>query len=152
MTRINSAMPPAKLTDQHLLAELRELPRIFTLVKKRIDQRKKFNDIPEEFTLNTGHVKFFYNKLDFLHNRHMMLRAEYSKRFLKNYPIKVSEYIKGYEEKITRLYLYQEYRSTEKERLLLEERISKRILESKQIPKYYGEDISKDKAIEILTK
>ena len=31
MTRINT-MPPEHLTDQHLFAEYRELPRIFALV------------------------------------------------------------------------------------------------------------------------
>lgn len=30
MTRIN-LIPPAQLSDQHLLAEYRELPRIFTM-------------------------------------------------------------------------------------------------------------------------
>ena len=54
MTRINSAIDPKNLTDQHLIAELRELPRIFTAVNKRIEKGKLFDDIPEKFTLGTG--------------------------------------------------------------------------------------------------
>ena len=55
MTRIDSAIPAKNLTAQHLIAELRELPRIFTAVNKRINQGKGFDDIPEKFTLGTGH-------------------------------------------------------------------------------------------------
>ena len=73
MTRINSAIDPKNLTDQHLIAELRELPRIFTAVNKRIEQGKYFNDIPKEFALGSGHVKFFYDKLKFLNLRHTIL-------------------------------------------------------------------------------
>ena len=35
MTRIN-LLPPSQLADQHLIAEWRELPRIFGLVKKKL--------------------------------------------------------------------------------------------------------------------
>lgn len=66
MTRINSSINP---TDQHLIAELRELPRIFTSVNKRLTLNKTFDDIPKEFVLGLGHCKFFYNKLDFLYLR-----------------------------------------------------------------------------------
>lgn len=39
MTRIN-LLPPAQLADQHLIAEYRELPRIFTLVKSKLQSQK----------------------------------------------------------------------------------------------------------------
>jgi deoxyribonuclease V len=39
MTRIN-LLPPSELADQHLLAEWRELPRIFGLVKKKLTENK----------------------------------------------------------------------------------------------------------------
>jgi len=37
-------------------------------------------DIPKKFTLNTGHVKFFYNKLTFLQHRFDMLCDEMDRR------------------------------------------------------------------------
>ena len=40
MTRIN-LINPEKLTDQHLLAEYRELPRIFWIVRKKISENKE---------------------------------------------------------------------------------------------------------------
>jgi len=141
MTRINSAINPKNLTDQHLLAELRELPRVFTAVKKRIDNNVPFNDIPKEFTLGTGHVKFFYDKTYFLTDRFVRLRDEYLNRFGKFHitPITVLNIIGE-----------PDYNPTVKERHLLIERISTRISESNQIPKYYRKTISKEQAISIL--
>ena len=40
MTRIN-LINPEKLTDQHLLAEYRELPRIFWILRKKISENKE---------------------------------------------------------------------------------------------------------------
>ena len=141
MTRINSAIPPKNLTDQHLIAELRELPRIFTAVGKRVEKGTGFEDLPDRFTLGKGHVKFFYNKTLFLQRRHAILRKEYSKRFNKDWKFKPEW-----------SHEWQTYIPTELERLLLIDRISTRITESSQIPRYYGKQISKEKAIEILNK
>lgn len=55
MTRIN-CVPVEELTDKHLLAEYRELPRIFNLARA-------VEDAPTEYVLGTGHMKFFYDKL-----------------------------------------------------------------------------------------
>lgn len=141
MTRINSAIVPKNLTDQHLIAELRELPRIFTAVRKRIEEGKGFDDIPKEFTLGTGHMKFFYNKLNYLELRHEWLREEYKKRFKKDWqfvPV-------GLKTKFDVLHF-----ATSNEYELLVDRISTRITESKQTPHYYGRKITKEEAINIL--
>lgn len=150
MTRINSAIDPKNLTDQHLIAELRELPRIFTAVNKRIEKGKLFDDIPDKFTLGTGHVKFFYNKLTFLDIRHMLLCIEYSERFSKfwNYPID-SKHLK-FVDKIQKL--SNDHTPTPEEKQLLIDRISTRITESNHTPRYYGEKITKERAIEILKR
>jgi len=145
MTRINSAIKPSQLTDSHLLSEIRELPRIFTAVMKRVGQGKGFDDIPDKFTLGTGHVKFFYDKCGFLLSRHLSLRQEYYKRFGKVYPFD-SERLKGIPDNLCQPYLL----TTTEERSLLVNRISTRIRESKQKPRYYGKDISKEEAVELL--
>jgi len=145
MTRINSAISPKFLTDQHLLAELRELPRIFTAVKNRVLLNKDFNDIPKNFTLGTGHVKFFYNKCQFLSNRHHSLRLEYFNRFKKHYDFDYQRISTIPDE------LFCDYESTNAEKQFLIDRISTRIMASKQIPRYYGDVISKETAIKMLT-
>ena len=81
MTRIN-LVPVSELADQHLIAEWRELPRIFGLVKKKLDEGKPII-ISENYTMGTGHVRFFYDKLLFLQKRHQALVKEAQKRGLK---------------------------------------------------------------------
>jgi deoxyribonuclease (pyrimidine dimer) len=77
MTRIN-LVEPEQLTDKHLLAEYKELPRIFTAVRKLVGQGKTPDDvdISEEYVLGTGHCKFFYNKLRWLGARYTSLYVE----------------------------------------------------------------------------
>lgn len=143
MTRINVGINPIKLTDQHLIAELRELPRVFTAVANRIRKGKDFNDIPPKFTLGTGHVKFFYDKCEYLADRHISLRLEFMKRYNRQYDfdpnrISVPDFV------------FNNYVPTEDDKKILIERITKRITESKQTPYYYGNKITKEKAINIL--
>lgn len=81
MTRIN-LVPVQELADQHLMAEYRELPRVFGAVQKHIDAGKKIKDfkISPTYILGTGHVTFFYNKLLYLSNRHEQIVLECIKR------------------------------------------------------------------------
>lgn len=147
MTRINSSINPKYLIDSHLLAELRELPRIFTAVSKRIEKNQPFDDIPEKFTLGTGHVKFFYDKLKFLFYRHIRLREEYLRRFSKAWEFKPDlEWIDVWRDSC----LYFQYKSSVEEHQLLVNRITTRITESKQIPRYYGKPITKEQAVSMI--
>ncbi|MCD6010631.1 MAG: Pyrimidine dimer glycosylase [Flavipsychrobacter sp.] len=77
MTRINAGIPPKKLSRQHLIAEHREIVRIPNAIKSG---KAKVADIPDKFTLGKGHVKFFYNKLKYLHCRYEELYAECTSR------------------------------------------------------------------------
>lgn len=81
MTRIN-LVEPNQLTDKHLMAEYRELPRIFTAVLKLQEQGKTPADvdIPEHYVLGKGHMKFFYNKILWLENRYSLLYHELKQR------------------------------------------------------------------------
>lgn len=71
MTRIN-LVPASELADQHLLAEYRELPRVFGAVRKHVQSDKQVKDfkILGWYILGKGHVTFFYDKLNFLVKRH----------------------------------------------------------------------------------
>lgn len=96
MTRIN-CIPVEELTDKHLIAEYRELPRIFALVKKSQDKGLMPNDIDisERYLLGTGHVKFFYDKLLYLTNRQNMLIEEMRKRGFKPNFVNIEELMTG---------------------------------------------------------
>lgn len=80
MTRIN-CIPVEELSRQHLVAEYRELPRVFALAYKA-SQRTKF-DQPATYTLGTGHVTFFYTRLGYLAKRHAQLVTEMLRRGYK---------------------------------------------------------------------
>jgi deoxyribonuclease (pyrimidine dimer) len=77
MTRINVGVHPSELPSQLLLAEHREITRIPNFV---LSGRAKFDKIPKEFTLNEGHVRFFYQRLYYLKRRYTALLAECRKR------------------------------------------------------------------------
>ena len=81
MTRIN-LVDPAQLTSKHLMAEYRELPRIFTAVLKLQASFSSPKDvaIPSEYVLGTGHMKFFYDKIFWLELRYRALYKELIER------------------------------------------------------------------------
>ena len=74
MTRINSAILPRNLTDEHLLAEHREIKRICTFANMT------YKNAPKEFTLGTGHVLFFVDKPAFTLLRYNLLYIECIRR------------------------------------------------------------------------
>ena len=71
MTRIN-IIPVSELTDQHLIAEYREITMIPAALTRTLNSKSGFikKKIPDRFTLNTGHVYFFYDKGLYLYNRY----------------------------------------------------------------------------------
>lgn len=73
MTRINVGIDPKILTTKHLIAEHREIKRIPNQVK---NGRIKLENIPDKFSLGTGHVKFFVNKLGYLKDRYIEIHRE----------------------------------------------------------------------------
>ena len=80
MTRIN-IIEPSELTDQHLIAEYREIFMVGSSLQRSLKSKNwNPNDIPIKFTLNTGHVKFFYDKGKYLSNRYDTLRGEMKAR------------------------------------------------------------------------
>jgi deoxyribonuclease (pyrimidine dimer) len=143
MTRINSAILPSKLTDEHLLAEHREIKRICSVYSKL--NLKSYFKIPKKFTLGTGHVLFFVDKPAFTYNRYLDIRDEcYKRGFI------VEDYSKNW-----RVYEHttlKDYSPTEEEYQILFERIKERINTSKKKGwHYYKKIITKEEAINLLT-
>ena len=84
MTRIN-LVEPSELTDQHLIAEYREIFMVGGSLKRTLVSKVGYREdrVPKRYTLNTGHVYFFYNKGKYLHNRYHQLIDEMKRRGFK---------------------------------------------------------------------
>ena len=121
MTRINVAIPPKTLTDRHLMAEHREIKRIPNTITSG---RAKIVDIPKQFTLGKGHVKFFYNKLGYLKNRYEELYVE-----CKNRGFNVTYY--GHAWDNIPEHLMNNYQPTQQDKEIIEQRIKERLDGSK---------------------
>lgn len=80
MTRIN-CIPVEELSGPHLVAEYRELPRVFRLAEKAA-LRGSFTQ-PGQYTLGPGHILFFYTRLGYLAKRHCQLVKEMRNRNYK---------------------------------------------------------------------
>lgn len=93
MTRINSGIKPSDLTNKHLFAEYREIIRIPNAVLKNLNKNKNRN-LPEEFKLGTNHVLYFYNKIQYLHNRFLSIKNELKKRNYNNLSINDESFLK----------------------------------------------------------
>lgn len=116
MTRINTGIKPSELPDKLLFAELREIKRIPNQIN---NGKYNMNNIPETFTLGTGHVKFFYNKLLYLLKRYTSLRNEAVKRGFN-----VSDFSSAWDHSPPTL--MNDYTETEQDRYILIERINER--------------------------
>lgn len=80
MTRIN-CVPVQELHDKHLVAEYRELPRVFKLAAAAHTRGER--PMQDAYTLGKGHVKFFYTRLGWLKWRFQDLVAEMQARGFK---------------------------------------------------------------------
>lgn len=80
MTRIN-CVPVQELSGQHLVAEYRELPRVFALAQKAAARGAVSQ--PKTYTLGKGHLLFFYTRLGYLALRHAELIEEMKRRGYK---------------------------------------------------------------------
>ena len=142
MTRINANIPMELLSDKLLVSEIEELPRILYHILCRIEANKQFDDIPKNFCLGTGHIKFFFDKCFFLFDRYKHLIDEYEKRSKQKYnQIRYNQVINRYL-KISRLkpILCQDWIASKENNEL----IINRILEKSKNYKnhyYYGKKI-----------
>ena len=84
MTRIN-IVEPTELTDQHLIAEYREIFMVAGSLHRTLMSKLGYveSKVPVQYTLNKGHVYFFYNKGKYLHKRYNMLIDEMKYRGFK---------------------------------------------------------------------
>ena len=84
MTRIN-LIPPRYLADQNLVAEHKEILQLCGSYRKSKHSKNgiNFKKLPRRFTLNKGHVKFFYDKFAYLHKRFIYIQNEMRRRRIR---------------------------------------------------------------------
>jgi deoxyribonuclease (pyrimidine dimer) len=134
MTRIN-LVDPKELTDQHLLAEYREIRLLCVNLQRTLKSKRGFREelVPFCFTLNKGHVYFFFNKGKYIHKRFNQLKEELHNRNINailDFPI--NSWPK---------HLYNDWTPSEKDKNIVRERIQLRISQKPNWYKYYKEKI-----------
>lgn len=124
MTRVN-VIPVDQLCRLHLIAEWREIPRIFALAHKASQSPKPWtHKQPKSYQLGSGHVLFFYDKLSFLADRHAQLVQEMLSRGYK--PSFTGNLREQWQESIPASY-WRPYSPTEDAIAINMERINKRL-------------------------
>ena len=130
MTRIN-IVPTEELSDQHLVAEYREIFMVGSALARTLrspNKDKSLSSIPEKCTLNTGHVKFCYNKGEYLHKRYKQLISEMQHRGMKPDPERKFKREQWPDE------LYNDWQPDDQELAIVRQRIQERI---EQKPNWY---------------
>ena len=123
MTRIN-LVDPSELSNQHLIAEYREIFMVGAALQRSIKSKqwtKTKHELPTEFTLNKGHVKFFYNKGAYLHKRYKLIINEMKRRQMSPDPkrkFKVEQFPKEY---------YKDWIPNNKDLSIIRKRINEKI-------------------------
>ena len=130
MTRIN-LIEPSELTDQHLIAEYREIFMVGGSLKRTLVSKNGYQEskVPKQYTLNSGHVYFFYNKGQYLDKRYQELIKEMKKRGFK--PDKTRTFPK---EIFVKNGLYNDWIPNSKDYKLIRQRIEEKI---KMKPDWY---------------
>jgi deoxyribonuclease (pyrimidine dimer) len=129
MTRIN-IIPPDELMDQHLVAEYREITMVPAALNRTLKSKTGFNlnRVSKDYTLNAGHVYFFYNKGKYLDKRYKELVNEMKARGMNPDPSRKFPK-EGYPKE-----LFNDWTPTVVEQDIARERINKRISEK---PNWY---------------
>ena len=137
-------IPVERLTDEHLLAEHREIKRIPRAYLVALDSGS-IDRVPKAFCLGRGHVLYFIDKPRYTLNRYHKIHKECLRRGfnVEDYSDNWKCYPKRMFGKATR----SSYRVVE----MLVSRISERINQSpKRVFHYYGSPIKKKDAIKLL--
>ncbi len=134
MTRVN-VVPVQELTDQHVLAELREAPRIFSQIERYGNPGKK---APKLYTLGTGHVHYFCLRSTYIYGRVLDLYNEWLDRGY-SFDFSVEEWTRRF----TQLPEWSklDYTPTPEAMLINRDRIAERINARPDFYKYRGKKI-----------
>lgn len=129
MTRIN-IVPPEELYDQHLVAEYREMLMVPGSLKRTLSSKVGFRQdkVASTFTLNKGHVYFFFDKGLYLDKRYSSLVEEMKARGMNPDPSR------RFPKEVFPSHLYNDWTPSDSELNIARERISLRV---SQKPNWY---------------
>ena len=132
MTRIN-IIPVEELTDQHLMAEYREIFMVGSALQRSLNSSKwDPKKIPKKFKLGTGHVMFFYDKGKYLYKRYTQIREELIKRNFNldsTREFKVTQFPTDY---------YNDWEPKLEDQEIIRQRIEERIQQKPEWYRHYG--------------
>lgn len=137
MTRVNLVYVQ-DLADQHLFAEWREIKMVPAALRRSLKTRQVkdiLRDIPCSYTLNEGHVTFFFDKMRFLAERYQLLTDELLAR---NYHISDHDINEIFFEDIPQEFTQKEWKPTVPEVEVNVARIVLRLREKPDWYKHYG--------------
>ena len=124
MVRVN-IINPKNLTDQHLIAEYKEIIMLIGYVKKHSETSP--DKIPKHYLLGSGHILFFKNKLSYIKNRFNKIKKEMKKRgFKANRNINISRFTEK---------LKKGWHASEEDKKIIKKRLIQRV---KLKPKWYS--------------
>lgn len=138
MVRVN-LFEPKKLADQHLIAEYDEILMLVAYIKKYPD----IKDIPDNYCLGTGHMKFFKDKLLYLKRRHEELKSEMKIRCFKTNKTIDLEFFKSKNK--------NDWKPSNRDFEIIGERIISKIKMKPEYYRYYGKYKSANFFIKMLT-
>ncbi len=130
MTRISAGIRAYELCDKHLNKERIEVLRIPNAIK---EGKAIIANIPKHYKLGTGHVRFFYNKLAYLHKRYNELTDEAIKRGFN-----ITDFSDTFND--LPIKLYNDWIETDEARLITKDRVNTRLKTMKNI-KYNKKNI-----------
>lgn len=133
MTRIN-LVDPTELTDQHLIAEYREVRLLTSNTRRSFEAGENPHKIPKQFTLNAGHCLFFKDKGQYISNRYQQLIAEMRERGFEPQCLEIDEsaWLPGY---------FNDWTPSEADKDIVRERIKERISAKPSWYRYKGKPL-----------
>lgn len=138
MVRVN-LIDPRYLSDQHLVAEYYEIAMLVAYIRKYPD----LLDIPENFSLGQGHMKFFKNKVLYLRKRHKTIISEMRSR---GFRAEMELDITGLDDRHMK-----DWKPEKRDLEIVKYRLREKILiKNDGFYRYYGKPVSKEKMISII--
>jgi len=131
MTRISSGIRAVELCDKHLNKERVEILRIPNAIK---NGKAVVSGIPPDYRLGSGHVKFFYNKLEYLHKRYNELTEESNRRGFTN-----TDFSSAFDD--LPKHLYNDWDETEASREITRVRVNDRLETMKKPIRYNKKEV-----------
>lgn len=126
MVRIN-IIHPKNLADQHLIAEYNEILMLLGYVNKF----PNLDEIPLNYKLGKGHIKFFKNKLSYLKERHDKIKKEMlSRNFKPTKEINLSNFKRD---------LQKNWTPKKEDKEIIKRRLIEKISLKPEFYTYYGE-------------